>query len=363
MKSPRRWKRPTAPTARKAPAPRTEQGKSNSCQNALKHGLDSREPPWIKALDEDSTQYRRFCRRLVDTFQVRDAVQDLLAGDMARTRWRLERVLRAESAYLAYRRSTLDNEQRGELAAEDVNIRTAFDQIIVGKAGYKALLDSEAKFQLILLLAALRAEAETEGYTETGTRCLELVYGPNRGVATQNFFHRYKDLKPEEGRSAAEQEHLRQVFLVHLEWEVERFKAMRECMRQKRGVLFDMQKDTKLLLSTKVGKRVASEETRLLKYFYQAMNQLMVWRERAARDGPPAGFSLAGGGGPAAILPDETPAPPSAAADRAEEAAGADLQEAERRSALRPGAGNEHSTEETTRPATQELPERLRPGG
>jgi hypothetical protein len=89
--------------ARKSTGPRTEQGKYNSRGNAFRHGIfGNEECPWGQALDENSADYQRFCRRYGEALQVRDDFEALLAADMARTQWRLERLLHAEAAGLAW---------------------------------------------------------------------------------------------------------------------------------------------------------------------------------------------------------------------------------------------------------------------
>ena len=97
----------------------------------------------------------------------------------------------------------------------------------------------------------MRTEAENEGYTDLGRLGLRVVYGPQTGVNKGHLLSDYERLQSQEGRSAAEQECLRQDFLTKLQAEVGNFQTLRECMRQERGELFDMQKDTKLLLSSK----------------------------------------------------------------------------------------------------------------
>ena len=130
--------------SQKSTGPRTEKGKRNSRRNAFKHGLDSHELcPWAEELAEDSSQYRSFHRRFLQAFQVSDPVEALLVSDLARTQWRLDRVLHAESAYLAYHCAKLDNDFRRKLAGEGVDIRAAFENILVREAGYKSLADSE----------------------------------------------------------------------------------------------------------------------------------------------------------------------------------------------------------------------------
>jgi hypothetical protein len=395
--------------SQKSTGPRTEKRKRNSRRNAFKHGLDSHELcPWAEELAEDSSQYRSFHRRFLQAFQVSDPVEALLVSDLARTQWRLDRVLHAESAYLAYHRAKLDNDFRRKLAGEGMDIRAAFENILVREAGYKSLADSEGKFEFIFLfLSTVRTEAENEGYTDLGRLGLRVVYGPQTGVNKGHLLSDYERLQSKEGRSAAEQECLRQDFLTKLQAEVGNFQTLRECMRQERGELFDMQKDTKLLLSSKAAKRVAAEETRLRNYFHQTMKQLMGWRQRAAQDGPPpAGSgphegpapsvdgarppssSPAGGEAPGervAAAHDETPAPPPASLpqDQAAGPWGADLPTVAGGSQ----ADNERSEDETAGPdppilpealrlrytgkkekscegpAAPELPERLRPGG
>ena len=117
---------------------------------------------------------------------MRDEVEGLLVRDMAEIRWRLKRLLRAESACLAWQRRKLENEQRRKVAGEGLGMDAAFEQMVSQKAGYSALPESEDKYELILfVLRSARTEVEVDGFTELGAGCLRVLYGPQpSGVRT-----------------------------------------------------------------------------------------------------------------------------------------------------------------------------------
>ena len=166
--------------AQKSTGPRTEQGKYNSRGNAFRHGLfGNKLCPWGEALDEKAADYQRFCRRYAEALQVRDDFEVLLAADMARTQWRLERLLHAEAAGLAWRRVKFENDHRRKEASEGVGLRAGFEHIASHEGGYGALPETEGKYELILfLLRTLVMEVQTDGYTEMGWQCLRVLYGP-----------------------------------------------------------------------------------------------------------------------------------------------------------------------------------------
>ena len=87
---------------------------------------------------------------------MRDEVEGLLVRDMAEIRWRLKRLLRAESACLAWQRRKLENEQRRKVAGEGLGMDAAFEQMVSQKAGYSALPESEDKYELILFVLHAR---------------------------------------------------------------------------------------------------------------------------------------------------------------------------------------------------------------
>jgi len=206
--------------AQKSSGPRTEQGKRNSRANALRHGIHSNELcPWGELLDENAADYQRFCRRYREALQARHDFEALLGADMARTQWRLERLLHADAAGLAWQRAKFENDHRRKEAGEGVGIRAGFEQITSHEAGYSALPESEGKYELILwLLFTLVVEAKTDGYTETGAQCLRVLYGPKPGLAKQAFLiDEYHALQPRSKRGSETQEYPRQQFLGETE--------------------------------------------------------------------------------------------------------------------------------------------------
>jgi len=184
--------------AQKSTGPRTEQGKHNSRGNGLRHGIfGNKLCPWGEELDEKAADYQRFCQRYGEALQARDDFEALLGADMARTQWRLERLLHAEAAGLAWQRAKFENEHRRKEVGEGMGLRSGFEQSTSHQAGYAALPESEGKYELILfLLSNLVIEAQTDGYTEIGAKCLRVLYGPHPGLAKQTFLvDEYKNLR------------------------------------------------------------------------------------------------------------------------------------------------------------------------
>ncbi len=275
--------------SQKSTGPNTDRGKLNSRCNSWCHGIFGRGAlcPWAEELDEDAQDYQRFHHRFQDAFRVRDEVERLLAADMARTQWRLERVLHAESACLAHRRRKFSNDQRRALASEDLGARAALGMLTIQKLGYAGLNESEGKYESILLvLRSVHAMVEEEGYSEEGREFLEGVYGPQPGPGKRLFLADYKALKPPEGGDPATSPQLRQGFLEKLDEEIDKFRTQRDCLRVERGELFEIERDSVLLLPEKAAKIVAAEENRLRHYLQQTFKQLTAWRQAAVRDGP-----------------------------------------------------------------------------
>src|SRR3974377_1600086 len=273
----------------KSTGPRTEQGKLNSRGNAFRHGIfGNEECPWGQALDENSADYQRFCRRYGEALQVRGDFEALLAADMGPTEGGREGLLQAEAAGLAWERTKFENEHRRKEASEGVGLCAGFEQIASHEGGYGALPESEGKYELILfVLRTLVIEAQTDGYTEMGSQCLRVLYGPQPGVAKQAFLiDEYNRLQPgSQGQSETpEYQQQRERVLGEVLEEIRNFHTQRDCLRTARSTLYDMQRDS-LLLGEKAVKIVSGEETRLRNYLQQTFKQLMAWREKRGQEG------------------------------------------------------------------------------
>ncbi len=116
---------------------------------------------------------------------------------------------------------------------------------------------------ILIVLRALRAAVEDQGYTEFGEKCLELLYDQEPGLAKSSLKMDYQGLQPCAELSPEMQQRVRQKLLDKLRVEEERFEELRQCLRDERGPLFEMKLDTQLMLSEKAAKVAAAEENRL----------------------------------------------------------------------------------------------------
>ena len=84
--------------AKKSTGPRTDEGKSRASQNSLKHGLLARD---AVVPGEDPADYEAQIAALEDDIQPEGAVECELVRQMADAQWRMRRLARIESGYLA----------------------------------------------------------------------------------------------------------------------------------------------------------------------------------------------------------------------------------------------------------------------
>ncbi|MEZ5359170.1 MAG: hypothetical protein R3F48_10115 [Candidatus Zixiibacteriota bacterium] len=85
--------------AKKSTGPKSKQGKSQSAQNSIKHGLYSKQiliqsPHY----SEDPAEYEELYRTLEADLQPRTAFQELLLEKITNCLWRSRRIIQAESA-------------------------------------------------------------------------------------------------------------------------------------------------------------------------------------------------------------------------------------------------------------------------
>ncbi len=107
----------------KSTGPRTATGKRNASRNALRHGLFAKSSEeTFRQLGEDPADFQALVDSLRGTFRPEDGFEEMLVEDMAVCRWRLNRLLRAESAIQVWdkhrfefdrkRKDALNGEQR-----------------------------------------------------------------------------------------------------------------------------------------------------------------------------------------------------------------------------------------------------------
>ena len=86
--------------ARKSTGPKTPAGKVRSSQNALRHGLASRQ---IVLNTEDETAFQALYAEFLDEYQPADATERILVQQVAIAAWRLRRIQTLETVLFDYR--------------------------------------------------------------------------------------------------------------------------------------------------------------------------------------------------------------------------------------------------------------------
>ncbi|MFN3326166.1 MAG: hypothetical protein ACK5AZ_21925 [Bryobacteraceae bacterium] len=169
--------------------PRTPEGRQRSSRNAIRHGLTAAQV----VLDYESPeQYEALKEAVLAELQPETEIERQLAHDLANHRWRLDRIVRIETA-------TFDTKMRDQeewIAAEytqilaDTRIAHAFEEL--AKEPALALLDRyetrlrrayDRTLRTLLQLQAERrnrpqAEAESEATQTESTVCAETAPRP-----------------------------------------------------------------------------------------------------------------------------------------------------------------------------------------
>jgi hypothetical protein len=107
-----------SPTPNHSTGPRTQEGKTRSALNALRHGLTGRT---VVMPYEDMDQYHLFCKRLFQTLAPETPLEEQYAQTYCDTQWRLNRALSFEDAIFALGHS----EEAGEIETEHPQVHAA----------------------------------------------------------------------------------------------------------------------------------------------------------------------------------------------------------------------------------------------
>lgn len=92
--------------AKKSTGPKTPEGQMTSCQNAMKHGLLSRD---LLIRDEKQEDLEQFRQMVYETLCPQGAVEELLVEKIINATWRLRRLTQAESELFNYDSSYYKN--------------------------------------------------------------------------------------------------------------------------------------------------------------------------------------------------------------------------------------------------------------
>ncbi len=156
-----------------ATGPRTLQGKQKSKYNAMKHGIFS-DVAVLKS--ESRAGYDALLTRLRDSLQPEGKLEDILVEKLAMLLWRHRRLITAEtnevrkgSEFLAWDKQLQELKEAADLAR---------DAALLYKGGLIQHIQNGNVLNFCLfLLAELRDDVQTSGFTPEDSAILEKLYG------------------------------------------------------------------------------------------------------------------------------------------------------------------------------------------
>jgi hypothetical protein len=206
--------------ARKSTGPRSAEGKARSAQNAIKHGLTSRQ---IVLEDESEAEFQELRRNLHDDLAPESQLETLLVNRIAAQQWRLARIPGIEAELMAALREDLVDGPRGlgEAWRSDAG---PYGGALTRLARYEAMLERSVT-RLLEQLRRVQAErrrrerelapppprepgarpgAEGDDFWPVGAPAPRLLNAPGgpAGAAAQDALPPPYELPGEGGRSA-----------------------------------------------------------------------------------------------------------------------------------------------------------------
>jgi hypothetical protein len=173
--------------ARKSTGPQTQEGKTRASQNALKHGLLARD---AVLPGEDPEEFEALLAELEADIQPGGAVERELVRQIADAQWRLRRLTRLETGYLA---ASLDNSRRLSVGERCKNSQSKYDgdtlllgyslmqstQVLAHFARYDAHLSR--RFERALRQLAWLRDAREKGRHDSGESPSQTTAPPANG--------------------------------------------------------------------------------------------------------------------------------------------------------------------------------------
>ena len=222
---------------RRATGPRTKEGKDRSKRNPLKHGIFS--SPLLLG-EEDAKVYRSFLTELTEYLDPKGALESILVEKLATNAWRHRRLLEAESSAIDKHKKELLSE-RDEREDECFH-RNVQEELARAQSDREGLLSKIAEpdiFQdCIERLSCLRSRiGQDERHIDDVWDWIDLarVYGARfNGRSGRDLYDIYLDCANVTLYSAKElrekgltlTEHGEKVFLIELDKEIQRLKAL-----------------------------------------------------------------------------------------------------------------------------------------
>ncbi len=279
----------------KSTGPRTTTGKRNASRNALRYGLFAKSlKETFRLLGEDPADFQALVDSLREAFQPEDGFEEMLLEDMAVCRWRLNRLLRAESAIQASQRTRLDLERKWNAHCAN---REAVNALEDDEGGFKGAVKTRAssiKYEQILSrLKFIRDSFLSSGLNESQSTALKLVYGYGDLVGVGNkLVDSYETFSNDEAEELSSQsQRIRgQGFLELLEEQIKYFEEELALYQELEVTVTKEMKDTQLLPSRDDSDRILRYEAALERQFERKVQQLVSWRREKGKAAP-AGIS------------------------------------------------------------------------
>ncbi len=163
----------------KSTGPQTTTGKRNASRNALRHGLFAKSmEETFRQLGEDPADFQALVDSLWETFRPGDGFEEMLVEDMVVCRWRLNRLLRAESAIQVWEKQRFEFDRKRKDAMNGESDFRERQMKLFSRYGYSGLPDSPYKFSQILhILRNLKDSVRETEPNEQDKEVLEVVYG------------------------------------------------------------------------------------------------------------------------------------------------------------------------------------------
>jgi hypothetical protein len=267
--------------------PRSEEGKSASRRNAIKHGLLARQVVARGYLHQESPdEFKTLCREYRESLAPVGPLEEMLVGQIIMVVWRLRRVRMAEAAEVA---TNVDdawwNPRRPPWEIGNGYKGNALDSSL-GKYGSTV---KGIEF-VIECLQELRAAVETSGeFTEAKLKELRhYVSEPNEIVRQLAALREWlksnpENLAPDELRAR----HLKDV-LDYLDEQIAEFEEMIGERQQQIDAEDAMRRAVAMLPNGEVLDKIVRYESALQRQLYRSMNQLeRLQRRRLGENVPP----------------------------------------------------------------------------
>jgi hypothetical protein len=295
---------------RKSHGPKTEAGKQNSSLNAIRHGAYAKvDLPHMQALGEDPALFQQHLEAICSAFTPQDGCEERLARDIAVDYWRLDRLRRAEAAFLASRMQNLqrDREWKAHLARRaridafrDYTPARELKDLMASRADPNAVHysgghpegemnspESPEKYAHIIgTLKTVRDVFLLKGFAGIPQGPFDMVLGHGASSLGSDLLSSFEACVQDYDQQPAEsQRYKREYFLKALEDEIRYFETEFQLYLAREVEVSREMTDAQLLPSSEDLDRIIRAETHLERLIEIKRQQFFEWRREKANVG------------------------------------------------------------------------------